>query len=362
MPTPVGAERNGDMRGITVGRSPAPQVSPHGDGRFLIDMLLGINRGGVNEPNVEPVLNNDVAIAPPRQIVQDDRYIDDAPVSVTELPNIAAQALNSRQATPFNQQRIQVPDDPRIPPSPARPQAQTAVASNNVPPRPDVGAQVTTMMDDMTRMLTERQAARGGSNPLTNTAEAGSVTNTPMDAIDTQRPGAALDQAEQRMETFPDGNDALLAAILAAAAALGSRGRGGNVPPSGGMPSSGTAVDTRGMEGDILGPQQLPPPSRPSTPNPHAAIETDILSATPNELPVPARNDVTQSNARSTQDTVQNANTTNTRRGDRRVRYGGQEYTVTETGQVLDRNGDVVRASGTINGVMRAMERSWQQR
>lgn len=318
---------------VTFSSNPAPAQSPHGDGRYLLHMLLGQRTAPSPEMLTPP---EEQVIGPPRQLgeLPSDVYVDD-PANTAEV-NPLAPPLGGTRPLPTNTPTAR-PVDPGITNVP-KPAPVNHGLYNTPVPRPDVALAQSPSQEGVMSIMDNMRTMLDG-----NTASA----NTAIDNID-GNPAPAGDDDSSWWSTLAKGG--LAAALIAAI--LTGRGRSASGVSS---PSTGISPYDPGMSGTILGRDRLTGPSA-SSPSP-AQLETDILSATPNTLPRqqtgvatrPNDTPVPQGKPQSVTPDVINQGGPNAQRGltSQGVQYRGRTYFMDEAGNVTDRNGDIVNTSST---------------
>ena len=337
---------------VTFSQNPVPTHSGHGDGRFLLHMLAQRMRGTPNEvvggPG-EQVIAQAPATGMPRQLVdpmmfQSEQYAED-PMANAEI-NPLAPATGGNLSTPTQrtpssamqpaQGVSNIPQARGVSNMPmARPEMQGPMpqqAMQGRAPTPDVAQmQMQVLLQNM-------------HDQLGNSASA-----TPMDSIDGVPGGMPAQQDEGG---FPWGKVAAGAGGIAALIAAILSGRGRSAPGMD-MRNRGVTPYEPGMTGEIMGNPQIAPPSRPGMSPSQAMLETDILSATPNtlgrsdaNLPATRPTDAPVAQGRPTTvnpDVMQGSPRPTGAIANNSIRYRGQVYSIDAQGNVLDRNGDVVR-------------------
>lgn len=325
---------------VTFARNPVPETSGYGDGRFLLHMLAQ-RRAAANTPQEVVAAPDQQPLSVPQQLVDPTIFANDIyapdPMANAEINPLAAPATGSNTIarapiTPPTNMPAPRPGVSNVPI--ARPEMQG--------PQQSAQSRVGGVMDNMRDMLGQNASAATAidnidGNPASSTEAVGSEGN-PWWANALRVGGMA----------------ALVAAILS------GRGRSAQGITDA-MPGRSVAPYDPGMTGEIMGNPRLSGPSAVS-PSP-SQIETDILNATPNELPGPQRsvairpNDapVAQGRPQSVNpDVMQGSPQPRGAIANNSVRYRGQVYSIDANGNVLDRNGDVVTAQTTKDGVLKA--------
>lgn len=327
---------------VTFARNPVPETSGHGDGRFLLHMLMGRRNAGT--PQEVVASPEEQALSMPQQLVdpsifQGENYAPD-PMANAEINPLAVPATGGRTVVTPNRTVATAGPPPNMPM--ARPGvSNTPMARPEMQgPQPSPQMAVGGVMDNMRDMV--------GQNASAATA-IDNIDGNPAPANE-----AATDEGDPWWMNAArvGGMAALVAAILS------GRGRSASGVTDA-MPGRGVVPSDPGLTGEIMGNPRLSGPSGVS-PSP-SQIETDILSVTPNELPGPQRSVATRPNdAPVAQGRPQSVNP-DVMQGSPRpsgaiannsIRYRGQVYSIDAQGNVLDRNGDVVRGA-TANEVKR---------